>query len=68
MDDPPKIAEKGKEVMVHLDAHHRFIVASVLAVVAFIVLQGRAAFATQLVGAWDVFTFTLSLIHISKSK
>ena len=57
MAHPPEIPGKTKNVIVRLDAHHRFIAACVLAVLAFIGLQGHAAFATQLVGAWDVFTF-----------
>jgi uncharacterized membrane protein len=62
MDQPPEISAKNGQVSFHLDAHHRFIVASVLAVVAFIGLQGHAAFATQLVGAWDVFTLAVVVL------
>jgi uncharacterized membrane protein len=39
-----------------LDAHHRFIVAAVLAVVTYLGLQGRITFAGQLIAAWNVFT------------
>jgi uncharacterized membrane protein len=62
MDHPPKIAGKSRQGITHLDAHHRFIVGSVLAVAAFIGLQGHAAFATRLVGAWDVFTLTVVVL------
>jgi len=44
--------------LLRLDAHHRFLVAILLAVAAFFALQGRAAFASQLVGAWNVFALT----------
>jgi len=40
-----------------IDAHHRFIVACLLAVLAFAGLHGHAGFTTRLVGAWDVFAF-----------
>jgi len=62
MDQPSEITGKSKHVIVHLDAHHRFIVASVLAVVVFIGLHGHAALGTRLVGAWDIFTLAVVVL------
>lgn len=41
-----------------MDAHHRFLISCVVAVLVFVAMHGRAALATQFVGAWDAFTFT----------
>lgn len=41
-----------------MDAHHRFILACVLGILTFACLHGHA-FAMQIVGAWDVFSFTI---------
>jgi uncharacterized membrane protein len=59
MDKPDPTPPSAKPAAATFDAHHRFLLAVATAVAAFIGLQGHATFATQLVGAWDVFTFTM---------
>jgi uncharacterized membrane protein len=46
----------------YFDAHHRFMVACGLAALAFLVLQGHAAFTTQTVAAWDVFALAIVVL------
>jgi len=53
---PPKLAVKP------LDAHHRFMAACGTAALTFAGLHEHTAFATQLVGAWDVFAFTTVIL------
>ena len=57
MDQPADAKTTTKPAVKTLDAHHRFMAACGLAVLAFIGLHGHA-FSTQLVGAWDIFAFT----------
>lgn len=61
MDQSPETAGTGKSALFHLDAHHRFIVGSTLALLTFFCL-GSTAYASRLVEAWDVFTFTILVL------
>lgn len=47
----------AKPRVTSFDSHHRFIVACVLAGLAFVGLPTHAAFATRLVTTWDIFAF-----------
>ena len=58
MNQPADAKTTTKPAVKTLDAHHRFMAACGLTVLAFAGLHGHTAFATQLVGAWDVFAFT----------
>jgi uncharacterized membrane protein len=49
--------KKLKPAALQLDAHHRYLAAGALAIMALFGLHGHA-FPTQLVGAWDVFALT----------
>jgi uncharacterized membrane protein len=57
MEQPSTPSPSFKRGVKNLDSHHRFIVACVLAALAFVGLH-HAALMTQIVGAWDVFAFT----------
>lgn len=62
MEEPPADKTPVKQGVSTLDAHHRFIVAILFAVVAFIGLHGTGSLGTQLVGAWDVFAFVVVVL------
>ena len=44
------------------DAHHRFIAAVIMAVIAFLGLQGRVSLPTQLAISWDVFALSVVVL------
>jgi uncharacterized membrane protein len=58
MNQPTNAPAATKRAVMHFDAHHRFILASGFALLAFIGLNGHATYSTQLVGTWDVFAFS----------
>ncbi|MCE0499648.1 MAG: DUF1345 domain-containing protein [Methylacidiphilales bacterium] len=62
MDQPADAKTTTKPAIKALDAHHRFMTACGTAALAFAGLHGNAAFATQLVSAWDVFAFTIIVL------
>jgi uncharacterized membrane protein len=59
MDEPADTQAPARPAVTGYDAHHRFLLAAAAAILAFVGLHGHAAFATQLVGAWDVFAFAM---------
>jgi uncharacterized membrane protein len=62
MEEPPAGKASTKPGIGYLDAHHRFIMACVFAIVAFVGLHGTGTLGTQLVAAWDVFAFTIVIL------
>jgi len=62
MEEPPAKKITARPGISTLDAHHRFIVASVFALVTFIALHGTGTLGTQLVAAWDVFAFSVVVL------
>jgi len=62
MEEPPIDKMTLKQGVSSLDAHHRFIVATLFALVAFVGLHGTGTLGTQLVGAWDVFAFIVLIL------
>jgi uncharacterized membrane protein len=62
VEEPPASKATAKPGLRTLDAHHRFFVACVFAVLAFFGLHGSGTLGTQLVGAWDVFALTIVVL------
>ncbi len=63
-----QVDETAKQSRRYFDAHHRFMVSCIFAVLAFIAMRGHASIATELVGTWDVFAFvTIALAWLVMS-
>jgi len=60
---PAPVAAAQRYSLLHrLDAHHRLIIGGLVAAGIFALLRPHVTFSTDLVAAWDVFTFSLLVL------